>query len=406
MFEIIAICNEVEHSNMSKIMRLTQNQAFFIIEWILYFALCALSIFFIIQGEVFHKFLAQKTDFTQSEENITSRPMIFSRLSDPFGDDYLEAKLGTNYNISYWVYFRSTKKSYEVIAELKVGNNYYKIEDENHDGLLQVSVNPDNSIIIASLDKIDNSEDLVKTFHSIHYTFDESIINSDLVVRMSFFSGNYLGTDYDVSQYIEFLKPKDRTIIELSQEKSLHLNLPNHKCRSQSYFEDMIQKFDSADFSKCPRKCRPMEKDFGLDHHLAVHIDKCKSELENECSRKILIACEKKIIIKPCKKLFYLGNVIRQSQTKSQNTSRLWYHFSPPGNLIVHEEYLVFDMISLISSVGGTLGFFIGFSFTNLVKYAMTFLKQLFNKTNSWMRDPRCKHEYLDGQNIPNLTYD
>ena len=125
-------------------MRLTQNQAFFIIEWILYFALCALSIFFIIQGEVFHKFLAQKTDFTQSEENITSRPMIFSRLSDPFGDDYLEAKLGTNYNISYWVYFRSTKKSYEVIAELKVGNNYYKIEDENHDGLLHVSVNPDN----------------------------------------------------------------------------------------------------------------------------------------------------------------------------------------------------------------------------------------------------------------------
>ena len=302
-------------------MRLTQNQAFFIIEWISYFALCALSIFFIIQGEVFHKFLAQKTDFTQSEENITNRPMIFSRLSDAFGDDYLDAYFGTNYNISYLVYFRSTKKIYEVIKKLKVGDNHYKIEDENVNGLVQVSTNPDNSIIIASMDKIDNSKDLVKMFHGIHYTFDKSIANSDLVLRISFFSGNYLGTDYDVAQYIKFLKPGDQKIIELSQEKSLYLNLPNHKCRSQSYFEDLIQKFDSADFSKCPRKCRPTEKDFGLDQHLVSHIKECKSELEGNCSRNIMIECEKEIIIKPCKKLFYFGSVMRPSQTKTKNTS-------------------------------------------------------------------------------------
>ena len=363
-------------------MRLTQNQAFFIVEWIWYLALCALSIFFIVQGEVFQKFLAQKTDFTQSEENITSRPMIFSRLSDAFGDDYRAANFSTNYNISYSVYFRSTKKSYEVIEKLKVGDNHYKIKDENHDGLVQVSVNPDNSIIIASLDKIENSEDLVNTFHSIHYTFDESIMNSDLVVRLSFFTGSiYEVTDYDVSQYIQFLKPKDRTIIELSQEKSLYLNLPNHKCRSQSYFEDMIQKFDSADFSKCPRKCRPTAKDFGLAQHLVSHINECKSKSEEDnCATKILIECEKKIIIKPCKKLFYLGNVIRQSYTKTLNTSRLWYHFSPPGNMILYEEYLVFDMISLISSVGGTLGLCIGFSFSNLVTHALKFLKGLWNR--------------------------
>ena len=156
-------------------MRLTQNQAFFIIEWISYFALCALSIFFIIQGEVFHKFLAQKTDFTQSEENITSRPMIFLSLSDAFGDDYVEAKFGTNYNISYRVYFPSAKKSYEVVENLKVGDNHYNIDDESVNGLIRVFMNPDDSIIIASLDKVDNSEDLVKTFHSIQFTFEESL---------------------------------------------------------------------------------------------------------------------------------------------------------------------------------------------------------------------------------------
>ena len=361
-------------------MRLTQNQTFLIIEWIWYLALCALSIYFIVQGEVFHKFLAQKTDFTQSEENITSRPMIFLSLSDAFGDDYFEAKFGTNYNISYRVYFPSAKKSYEVVENLKVGDNHYNIDDESVNGLIRVFMNPDDSIIIASLDKVDNSEDLVKTFHSIQFTFEESLLKSDIVVRMSFFSGNnYEVLDYDVAPYIQFLKPGDRTIIELRQEKSLYLNLPSHKCRNQSYFEDLVQKFDSADFSKCPRKCRPIKKHFGLDHHLVSHIEDCKSEVEDDCARKIMINCEKKIILKPCKKLFYFGSVMRPSQTKTENMSRLWYHFSPPGNLIVHEEYLIFDMISLISSVGGTLGLCIGFSFTNLVKYAMTFLKHLWN---------------------------
>ena len=127
-------------------MRLTQNQAFLITEWIWYLALCVLSIYFIVQGEVFHKFLAQKTDFTQSEENITSRPLIFSKLSDAFGDDYVEASFGINYNISYSVYSRSTKKTYQVIEKLKVGDNYYKIEDENQDGLVRIYINPDNSI--------------------------------------------------------------------------------------------------------------------------------------------------------------------------------------------------------------------------------------------------------------------
>ena len=200
-------------------------------------------------------------------------------------------------------------------------------------------------------------------------------------MRINFFSGsNYWVLDYDVAPYIQFLKPGDRKIVELRQEKSLYLNLPNRKCRSQSYFEDLAQKFDSADFSKCPIKCRPIEEHFGLDHHLVAHIEECKSELENECSRNVMIDCEKKVIIKPCKKLFYFGSIMRPSRTETQNTSRLWYHFSPPGNLIVYEEYLVFDMISLISSVGGTLGLCIGFSFTNLVASAIMLLKRSCNK--------------------------
>ena len=29
-----------------------------------------------------------------------------------------------------------------------------------------------------------------------------------------------------------------------------------------------------------------------------------------------------------------------------------------------------------------------------------------FVEKNSWIRDPRCKHEYLDSRNVLNLTYD
>ena len=57
----------------------------------------------------------------------------------------------------------------------------------------------------------------------------------------------------------------------------------------------------------------------------------------------------------------------------------LWYHFAP-GLMIVKEEYLIYDLISMIGSVGGTLGLCVGFSFFGLIDFLLASLKMFIPK--------------------------
>ena len=45
------------------------------------------------------------------------------------------------------------------------------------------------------------------------------------------------------------------------------------------------------------------------------------------------------------------------------------FNFAQPATVTTHGEYLIYDAIGVIGSVGGTLGMFIGFSFSNAVSY-------------------------------------
>ena len=60
---------------------------------------------------------------------------------------------------------------------------------------------------------------------------------------------------------------------------------------------------------------------------------------------------------------------------RDDNNARIYYKFRLPQNAKVYEEYLITDTITLIGSVGGTLGLFIGFSISNVVSYIMDFFK-------------------------------
>ena len=46
---------------------------------------------------------------------------------------------------------------------------------------------------------------------------------------------------------------------------------------------------------------------------------------------------------------------------------------------IVNTEYLICDLNSMIGSIGGTLGLFIGFSFSNFISFAISHLKIFLN---------------------------
>ena len=56
------------------------------------------------------------------------------------------------------------------------------------------------------------------------------------------------------------------------------------------------------------------------------------------------------------------------------------YSFSPPITTMVYEEYLIYDGLGLIGSVGGTLGMCVGFSFSSVINSIVSFLSFIKNK--------------------------
>ena len=74
--------------------------------------------------------------------------------------------------------------------------------------------------------------------------------------------------------------------------------------------------------------------------------------------------------------LKWKGNFVEDHfQERKQNHSFwFWYQLSNE-QAIVNTEYLIYDFNSMIGSIGGTLGLFIGFSFSNFISFAISHLK-------------------------------
>ena len=76
---------------------------------------------------------------------------------------------------------------------------------------------------------------------------------------------------------------------------------------------------------------------------------------------------------KPCTKYQYSGKLSTWiGYVSTPKIAMLQYYFST-DELIKHEEYLLFDTMTIIGYVGGTMGLFIGFSFLDLVSRTIYF---------------------------------
>ena len=52
----------------------------------------------------------------------------------------------------------------------------------------------------------------------------------------------------------------------------------------------------------------------------------------------------------------------------------------PQNKVIVNQEYLVYDSIGMIGSVGGTLGMFLGFSFLDITYSLINFVQEKYRQ--------------------------
>ena len=74
-----------------------------------------------------------------------------------------------------------------------------------------------------------------------------------------------------------------------------------------------------------------------------------------------------------------LGQIFRSQPLNASGNSNTIYEIVyriPNKNMYVSEEYLIYDEINVIGSVGGTLGMFIGFSMTGVVSWVFSKIRK------------------------------
>ena len=156
------------------------------------------------------------------------------------------------------------------------------------------------------------------------------------------------------------------------------------KCRTESFYECYTSVIVSTKFEKygnCSRKCIPA----ALPYLGSLNIPICKTKEDHDCNLNLLDKYLEEITIEMCPKacsvLQYSETVIMGDRHKmfrpngSDYLRRFSYELGKLQNVIVHEEYLIYDFIGVIGSAGGTLGLFIGFSFINVIDSIVSFLK-------------------------------
>ena len=110
-------------------------------------------------------------------------------------------------------------------------------------------------------------------------------------------------------------------------------------------------------------------------------MDKDTKEKESNCNWNVLKDFIQNVTVeqedlKTCVTTQYLGKITFDSKFDIKFI-QIVYKFPLPLKAQVYEEYLITDGITLVGSVGGTLGLFIGFSMSNVVYSIMDYFKSI-----------------------------
>ena len=87
---------------------------------------------------------------------------------------------------------------------------------------------------------------------------------------------------------------------------------------------------------------------------------------------------------KACTTFEYSGTIVTHPEVFNNSRSTgLGFWFNGENEMVVSEEYLIYEITGVIGSIGGTLGLFIGFSFLDISTKLINIFKKKILIANS-----------------------
>ena len=339
---------------------------FKVLEWFLFLGLCYTAAYF--SHTVVLQFFRGSTSFAQSEQNITELPTITICFS-AFG----------SYTKTAYEYGLDFKIDYLLRAENRVASTFLI---EGKDTTLLGEILSFNKIISEAmgncykLSYISFKNPMAYEYSQLMIYFNQSIPWLDIPTLQVFFTTEKNSYGIAVNSW------KNGRMGKTSVNKGLFNSvdvravkfsyLPeNSKCGQESFYE-CFSRLLIANINGSLTKCTP-----GTFPNLPI----CK-ELNTDYWNDFWHFWNKVSKNGQCPKLCdTLDYTVETSSIRNEPRGNITFSFayvfeSSNSMTSVYEEYFIYDVTSMIGSVGGTLGMCIGFSFTGVLSSLMKFIQK------------------------------
>ena len=173
-----------------------------------------------------------------------------------------------------------------------------------------------------------------------------------------------------------------RTKLTFTSEKDVYL--PSiRKCRQKPFIDLLNSNLLNNVQQNCARPCKPDDNfSFCYALRLSKGIDQlpmCMTKDDTECFFDNYDVASKSVLRSysgPCTRLTHrlTSKFDRPIAEDTEAELHVTFH---PSTTAVKEEYLIYDMIAMISAIGGTMGLCIGFSFTHFTNTTLTLVTQM-----------------------------
>ena len=187
---------------------------------------------------------------------------------------------------------------------------------------------------------------------------------------------------YDGKAFKKAILPGYKVKFELWQNEYTYLQNDN-QCSNETFVEQWMPHFLKANYSQATKKCT------GFFSLASEQLPLCgwgsgQNKTLRDEARKIEFASylEFRDEIghkRPCHVMEYSGETTYEKKRYSEKYFKIEFKFGSPGMTNHNMERLVFDLVGMVGSVGGTLGMCIGFSFSGITSTILGFMKTKFD---------------------------
>ena len=335
--------------------KISQDKVFKSMEWIFFIGFSIAAGWF--ASGVLQKFLSGRTGFTQHEEEVTNYPVISMVFSGYQASEINQTDVVIRYHTKGMMYY----------YKLEIGENYFLNEKYNKTEKVILESHED-SYGLKAFRIIHETPILEKKrpYVDIHMYTQLKTKNGSLSDLVVFYvtsqensPGFFDGTWKD-GKPLQFAMTKNTYVTYNMQPQMTKYLEQMGKCQKKSYYKCITSHLDVIEFNECSIKCIPnvfsnMDINYSTnfcqndtDSQQCIFNHMMKQEFESKCT-------------KSCSNIEYLGDVVVNVPFKSEyenwNIYLLTLKLTNQDFLCkVFEEYLLYDAIGIIGSVGGTLG--------------------------------------------------